>query len=574
MIKRQLKCKVIQVFVPNISALDHRSSVKHSNQMATSKSYRPMPSSNISKFSNDNSGLLTTVADLPYNFKLQYVSVETPLDLSLKSVLGQITPPHSPQRSPLKKRPYHHIIDASNDDADDDIKTKTKSQDEVEAPAKLAKKEVTPNGKQIKVTSMPKTQKSVSVNKTTIGVASTTALGAAITTVAAAATAAEAGAASTKIPLPTTGAPSATVKEHKRVKAVRKLKFDEKKSSPVSGTIIRALDEIDGNIPLESGDIDPQYNIVEVTDEAKAEIAAIPNVIGAYLCKLCQIEFDDAFCLARHRCSCIVLLEYRCPECGKRFNCPANLASHRRWHKPKDEVMKKSNDTSGSGNGNGVAVGAGGGGGGGGVSGGDSSAGDENAVQYPCTLCGKFFKRQAYLRKHLVTHNKPNSKTNKRAIQLASDPNDGGKSGNSIGSGSESNATAINTRIGSTTTAISGRRSKSVCSDDSVSSSQDSLASTNTGVRFTFNVNSSSSTSSSSTAAKTAAATATAVEHVSNGHEARAYDMAQSSRSPTHFRLFKSEIFTEEENIAAAALAHLRHGTKDSVIRHTTALST
>lgn len=491
-----------------------------------------MPSSNISKFANDNSGLLTTVADLPYNFKLQYVSVETPLDLSLKSVLGQITPPHSPQRSPLKKRPYHHVIEADVVD-EDDKKTstaiKTDPGSDVESlppPAKLVKKEVTPNGKQIKVTAMPKTHKSVSTNKTT-----TTAIA-----TAAASTA------------PVT---ANNVKEHKRVKAVRKLKFDEKKSSPVSGTIIRALDEIDSNIPMESGDIDPQFNIVEVTEEAKAEIAAIPNVIGAYLCKLCQIEFDDAFCLARHRCSCIVLLEYRCPECGKRFNCPANLASHRRWHKPKDEVMKKANDSNGSGDG----------------------GGDENAVQYPCNLCGKFFKRQAYLRKHLVTHNKPNSKTNKRTILSASDSNDdgcsngGGGSGKIINANGNASVAAKNARINNANSHATnnnnsrssnsnsggdggGHRSKSVCSDDSVSSSQDSIASS---VRFTFNVNSSND--------------------VNNANETRNYDEVQPTSSPTHFRLFKSDIFTEEENLAAAALAHLRHA-KDSVIRHTTALST
>lgn len=493
-----------------------------------------MPSGNIGKFGSENAGLLTTVADLPLNFKLQYVSVETPLDLSVKTaVLGQITPPHSPQRSPLKKRPYHHLIEAA---ADEPIDTKaaivkieptttsasapttapasSESDDDCMPPAKIPKKEVTPDGKQIKIGSMPKTQKSVASNaKQSMGEAA-------------------AGGAQ---------APAAGAKEHKRVKAVRKLKFDEKKSSPVSGTIIRALEEIDSNIPLESGDIDPQYNIVEVTEEAKAELAAIPNVIGAYLCKLCQIEFEDAFCLARHRCSCIVLLEYRCPECGKRFNCPANLASHRRWHKPKDEVMKKSSDGSAAGD------------------------NDENAVQYPCNLCGKFFKRQAYLRKHLVTHNKPNSKTNKRSAQTT--PETSGSTTLSTlttvaqtllshGFIDDQNAAvaaavaAAAAAAEASTEPSTNGRSKSVCSDDSTSSSQDSIASS---VRFTFNVNSSNDNGKSN-------------DNSSNDNGLDAHS------PPPPFRLFNRSIFTEEENIAAAALAHLRHA-KDSVIRHTTALS-
>lgn len=90
---------------------------------------------------------------------------------------------------------------------------------------------------------------------------------------------------------------------------------------------------------------------------------------------MCTLEFEDAFLLAMHRCTCIVLIDYRCPECGKKFNCPANLASHRRWHKPRDQISKKGNN-------------------------------HENESLYSCKICGKNFKRQAYLNKHLALHNK------------------------------------------------------------------------------------------------------------------------------------------------------------------------
>lgn len=135
------------------------------------------------------------------------------------------------------------------------------------------------------------------------------------------------------------------------------------------------MDEIEDGIH-ESGDIDPQFNIVEITDEAKNELAQIKNIIGAYQCKLCTLEFEDAFLLAMHRCTCIVLIDYRCPECGKKFNCPANLASHRRWHKPRDQNTNKK-----------------------------SNAG-ESESSFSCQVCGKNFKRQAYLNKHLALHNK------------------------------------------------------------------------------------------------------------------------------------------------------------------------
>ncbi|KAF7259531.1 hypothetical protein EG68_02732 [Paragonimus skrjabini miyazakii] len=77
--------------------------------------------------------------------------------------------------------------------------------------------------------------------------------------------------------------------------------------------------------------------------QVRARLAKIPNLIGPYNCRLCGEEFGDAFKLAGHRCPCIAHTDYRCPECEKVFNCPANLASHRRWHKPKStepDVMR------------------------------------------------------------------------------------------------------------------------------------------------------------------------------------------------------------------------------------------
>jgi hypothetical protein len=187
------------------------------------------------------------------------------------------------------------------------------------------------------------------------------------------------------------------IKSTKKPKAARKINFDEDNSSPVSGTIIRKLTDEDNGGRIVCGDIDSKFNCVEVTPEAKAEIAKIENRIGDYVCRLCKELFDDAFKLAQHRCSMIINIEYRCPECDKVFNCPANLASHRRWHKPRPIVSKKSNEPTKilpaistneqqkdakTKNGN--------------------TTSEEG--HYACDKCNKKFRRQAYLRKHQQTH--------------------------------------------------------------------------------------------------------------------------------------------------------------------------
>lgn len=165
-------------------------------------------------------------------------------------------------------------------------------------------------------------------------------------------------------------------------KHARRLKFDEDTSSPVSGTVILGPDEA-----VVTGDIDPAFNIVEVTEEARAELAKIENRLGPYQCKLCRQLHEDAFQLAQHRCSRIAHVEYRCPECDKRFSCPANLASHRRWHKPRLANGEHSSSTA--------------------------------SIEIPCTRCDAKFTRQAALRKHLASqHPEANNNNNNNNIIL------------------------------------------------------------------------------------------------------------------------------------------------------------
>ncbi|NXO14197.1 INSM1 protein, partial [Oriolus oriolus] len=130
----------------------------------------------------------------------------------------------------------------------------------------------------------------------------------------------------------------------KKTKAIRKLTFeDEVTTSPVLGLRIKE-------------------GPVEAPAKARGGCA---RPLGEFICQLCKEEYGDPFALAQHRCSRIVRVEYRCPETPKEAS--GGSGSERDTPSP----------------------------------GGASEAGSEEGL-FECPRCAKRFRRQAYLRKHLL----------------------------------------------------------------------------------------------------------------------------------------------------------------------------
>jgi len=151
----------------------------------------------------------------------------------------------------------------------------------------------------------------------------------------------------------------------KKCKPGKKLSFQEEMlTSPVLG--LRIKEESD--------------------DSASAKVTpAGAKPLGEFICQLCKEEYSDPLTLAQHKCSRIVRVEYRCPECDKVFNCPANLASHRRWHKPRPGATSAAQ----------VAL----------VCEEPREGGTfEDASQFECLRCAKRFRRKSSLQKHLAVH--------------------------------------------------------------------------------------------------------------------------------------------------------------------------
>ncbi|XP_041948790.1 insulinoma-associated protein 1a-like [Alosa sapidissima] len=168
-------------------------------------------------------------------------------------------------------------------------------------------------------------------------------------------------------------------------------------------------------------------------EDTKKSTNTNSSPLSGFVCQLCKESYSDPLSLAHHKCSRIVRVEYRCNECDKVFSCPANLASHRRWHKPRGaqggrvSPQPEENKSSPSASSHGTnyresATPP--------PHNSDSASDDE--MTFSCHLCAKKFRRQAYLRKHLALHNRkasglPQNQLSPEATVTAQSPTGQGK---------------------------------------------------------------------------------------------------------------------------------------------------
>uniref|UniRef100_A0A0N4ZY97 C2H2-type domain-containing protein n=1 Tax=Parastrongyloides trichosuri TaxID=131310 RepID=A0A0N4ZY97_PARTI len=172
--------------------------------------------------------------------------------------------------------------------------------------------------------------------------------------------------------------------KEKKSRQIRKIiAADTETNSPVSGMYIKDASELSAEDLQKAADIDETAAYVEISEESRREIAKIHenDTIGDSVCALCKVKFEDVFKLAMHKCPRIMHEEYRC-ECNKVFSCPANLASHRRWHKPKST---------------------------------DSSPSPQISVQ-TCEECNETFDSKRALKKHTCSRSRSLSNTSVSSI--------------------------------------------------------------------------------------------------------------------------------------------------------------
>lgn len=96
--------------------------------------------------------------------------------------------------------------------------------------------------------------------------------------------------------------------ERKRVRK-RPQEDHELTQSPVSGTyIIKEWTEAKRSRQTDNS---LAASFIEITPQARARLARIPNRIGPFECKLCKVVYNDAFELALHDCPRVVHMEYK-----------------------------------------------------------------------------------------------------------------------------------------------------------------------------------------------------------------------------------------------------------------------